>query len=320
MLRRVTYNGQDIDEKIIYVLSIISHILIYIRKEIMICLDSRSNENIWNTLKYGSFVALCFVIMATGVATLMAQSEKIAAKDQESAEAITAALKALGGEKNIYDIKSLILTGTRTYSSNSSVDRIEIKILLPENILMIQQRPDRGMIMYTGVSKGEVRNSGWMGSERILTPSFTANEELNRFGLLLMGILLRSDPVAPITLASMAGASDKFIITKETGALGEMEFDPTQKYPSRIGYKDTVRNFTQQQNTNTNSNIGKIVIGPSAPETVDDVILFKDRTAIDGVMFPRTIVYERQGKPFRELKIENIQINPELTLADFEVP
>jgi hypothetical protein len=61
-------------------------------------------------------------------------------------------------------------------------------------------------------------------------------------------------------------------------------------------------------------------IGLGGEELVDSVIRFKDRIAVDGVMFPGTIVFESGRGGDRELKIENIQINPKLSLADFEIP
>jgi len=74
--------------------------------------------------------------MAAGAMLLMAQSGKIATKDQKAAEAITEAIKALGGEKNINGIRSLILTGKTTFLSNGVEEEIEIRILLPDNILL----------------------------------------------------------------------------------------------------------------------------------------------------------------------------------------
>jgi len=60
-------------------------------------LNSRSNKNVWNTLKYGYGVALCCVIIAASGVLLMAQSGKITTKDQRAAAAVTEAIKALGG-------------------------------------------------------------------------------------------------------------------------------------------------------------------------------------------------------------------------------
>jgi hypothetical protein len=117
----------------------------------------------------------------------------------------------------------------------------------------------------------------------------------------------------------VAGTSDKFSIAKETGALGEIEFDPMEKYPILISYKDAVRNIVQIKTPLPNGKFN-FWMGPGDEELVDSVMRFKDRVAVNGVMFPGTIVFESGRAGDRELKIEKVQINPKLTLADFEIP
>jgi hypothetical protein len=259
--------------------------------------------------------------MAAGVVSLIAQSVKITAKDQKAAEAIAAAITALGGEKNIDNIKSLILTGTTRYYSHSGVYETEIRILLPDNYLLIDKRIGSEMTIYARASKGESRTVGFTGTgERMGVP---LSNEVNRFSSLLIGALLMGDPVAPLTISAVVGASGRFSIAKATGALGEIEFDPKEKYPLLISYTDVVRNITVQENNKTNANgkfSGSIRIGPGPEELVDSIMRFKDRVAVGNVVFPGTIVFESRGKADRELKIEKVQINPKLTLADFEIP
>jgi hypothetical protein len=60
---------------------------------------------------------------------------------------------------------------------------------------------------------------------------------------------------------------------------------------------------------------------PSASsDMVDAAILFKDRFAVDGVMFPRVVHWQIPGRRDMELWISEVQINPNLSLADFVVP
>ena len=280
--------------------------------------DERLMSRRQRTLKYVLRVTCCCVIMAVGVVLLTAKSGKITAKDQKAAEVIKAAITALGGEENIDNVKSLILTGTTKYYSYDAVDDTEIRILLPDNYLRIDKRS--GMTVYARASKGKTQTAGFTETgDRMGTNH--ANE-VNRFAYLLLGALLKGDPVAPLTISAVSNTSDKFSIAKETGVLGEIEFDPSSKFPFLISYKDAERKMTIQKNSRDTGGkfSGNIVIGPGAEELVDSIMRFKDRFAVDGIMFPRTIVFESRGKPVKELKIEKIQINPKLTLADFEIP
>jgi len=253
-----------------------------------------------------------------GVALLIAQAGKITAKDQKAAEAITAAIMALGGEKNIDNIKSLILTGTTKYSSHGAVDETEIRILLPDNYLRIDKRIGYGTLQYARASSGESLNIGFTETGGPL--GVPRANEVNRFASLLIGALLKGDPVAPLIISAVADTSNKFSIAKETGVLGEIEFDPVRKYPLLISYKDAVRNLTIYKTTYNDGKITSERGGSGNEEFVDSIMRFKDRIAVDGVMFPGTIVFESRGKPISELKFENIQINPKLSLADFEIP
>jgi len=263
--------------------------------------------------------------MAASVVPLMSQSGKIAAKDPKAAEAMTEAIKALGGEKNIDNIKSLILTGTMTWASQKGrVDKIEIKILLPNNILRTSEVTISGLRVYQGITKGELINTTFSGTNRVNTSSFGYDYELAEFARLLTGALLRGGPVDPLTITSITGISDKFSVAATTEILGEIEFDPKEKYPLLISYKGLMTidfdssSWQMTTDPKTGMSRGSLQLGRNV--VVDTVMRFKDRSAVDGVMFPRTIVYERQGEVFRELKIDKIQINPKLTLADFEIP
>ena len=275
----------------------------------------RSNESRLSTLKYVHRILLCCAIMSAGVVLLIAQSGKITAKDQKAAEAITAAITALGGEKNIDNIKSLILTGTTKYYAGSAVDETEIRILLPDSYLRIEKRIGNVLTIYRRVSKGESHTVGFTGTGGRVEV-YPLTNEVNSFFSLLMGALLKGGPIAPLNLSAVAGTSDKFSIATETGAPGVIEFDPVRKYPLLISYKDVVRNLKMTQTASHNFPLMRL----GEEEVIDSVMRFNDRVAVEGIMFPLTIVFESGRKTDGELKIEKVQINPKLTLADFEIP
>jgi len=261
---------------------------------------------------------LCCVLIVFGNVLLKAQSEIIASKDPKAAEALTASIKALGGEKNIDAIQSLILTGTTTFAQTKVVEEVEVRIFLPDNVIWISKRPM--YIRYNGVSNGVSRNAGFAGKERMGVPTSTAQDELKRLAILLIGTALREGPVAPLTLSSVAGASDKYNITNATGDLGVVEFDPKDKFPSFIGFKDVVADYLSEPTTVPGTNIMRTTLGGPETKNVDAGMRFKDRVAVDGIMFPMTIVFESGGEVDREVRFEKIQINPKLTVADFEIP
>ena len=56
------------------------------------------------------------------------------------------------------------------------------------------------------------------------------------------------------------------------------------------------------------------------PDIVVGDIQFKDRFPVDGIMFPRVIHWQIPGVRDMELWIQEVEINPNLSLKDFEVP
>jgi len=280
----------------------------------------RLNKKRWNLLKCGCRTALYCVAITVGITLLMAQSGKIDTRDQKAAEQITMAKKALGGEKNIDNVKSLIIKGTEKYVQSNVEYEMELRILLPDNYIFISTNRSTGVIVFKGVSNGELRNTGFTKTgERIGVPSTTSLNELNRFACLLMGALMKDDPVAPLFLSSSANTSNKFSVAKETGVLGEIEFDTKEKYPLHISFKDVAAKTKTETTADPNTRMGSYTRSAEI-EAVDAVMRFEDRFAVDGIMFPRTIVYEQRGNAYMEYKFENVQINPKLTLADFEIP
>ena len=92
-------------------------------------------------------VTVCFFAVF-----LPAQSGGIAAKDAKTGEAIDAAIKAIGGADKIGGIKSLIIKGTKVMGP--LVFEVEMRMLLPDSIVQIEQFPQR--TVYTGISRGKL--------------------------------------------------------------------------------------------------------------------------------------------------------------------
>jgi hypothetical protein len=108
----------------------------------------------------------------------------------------------------------------------------------------------------------------------------------------LIGMFVKAGS-APTTFSSR---STPGVFNMEGIASGEIEFDLKTGYPSVIKY----------------SNIGIMDGG-------NNEMRFGDRFSVNGIMFPRVIV-ETTGTSKKERRIAEVQINPKLSLKDFEVP
>lgn len=243
--------------------------------------------------------SLCLHVVVTiciCAALLMAQSGVVTPKDNDKTakEAIDTALKALGGADRIDDIKSLIIKGT---GNRPGVNyKYEIRILFPEDIIRINLFSDR--VAYSGLSQG-----------KLLTPVVTTLtgptadnlrmlrywREVIEWAIFLSGTVMKSGS-EPLVLSS-TNMPGLFGLSIPAGVFSEFEFDQKTGYPSVIKYTE-LPDFGGNTNVYTFSS---------------------ERFSADGIMFPRVITSNLLGGP-SEMHIEEVQINPKLSLKDFEIP
>lgn len=200
------------------------------------------------------------------VAFLMAQTGgmSITAKDQNAKEVLEAAQKAIGGADKINSIKSLIIKGTGTINTKSTripsaeTDitteyKYEIRMLLPDNYLMINQFPESfvsiasyDLTMYEGISQGKLLNPPRIsvrpglnipvptqypaGVERQMISAETA-----KFTRLLIGTLAKTGST-PIMLSSRSKPGIFNISNMPDVSTNEIEFDTKTGHPSHIMY------------------------------------------------------------------------------------
>ena len=300
------------------------------------------------TVKEIGLFSLCIrtvVTMCVCAVFLMAQSDSLTMKDTKSREAVDAAHKALGGADKISGIKSLIIKGTGTNAAFSRTDDgpftrtgssvkydFEIRILLPDSFLRIERLPV--ITTHNGISNGILITTPMMtpgspgggntqpdpkiaGTAANAQAQASANEaqaktqspavinQIDEWSRFLIGTLAKAGP-APLTLSS--STSGGFILTKPDGDVGEIEFDAKTGYPSVVKYKWT----------DSLDSIRSIIGGtPGAQDTAGNEIRFRDRFSVGGIMFPRII--NTVGPTMdREITIEEVQINPDLSQKDFE--
>jgi len=222
----------------------------------------------------------------------------ITTEDQKAKDAVDTALKALGGADIISDIKSLIIKRTSLISPDSIMS--EYRILLPDNFIevlqgsVIRNQFPEG-ITYTGISQGKfflVLQNGVNreAAERTVGGVFWGYAKT--WSLYVLGILMRSDFV-PVAISSGSNPNI-FNLTTNTGhpvldMPGQIEFDPETGYPLFIRYTNIIGNMREFE--------------------------YRDRFPVNGIMVPHHITINGgQG-----MRLE-VQINPKLSLKDFEGP
>ena len=290
-------------------------------------------------------VALAAACVCAGL--LMAQSGGITAKDAKAKEALSSAIKALGGADKTGGIKSLVIKGTWAWLPQGRALGMEIRILLPDSFVQIHQ-VDMGSPFYRGISRGtlipppntEISPYSLDGS--LVPPEITeafakrlairidydTNAMADKWSRFLIGTLMKSDST-PITISS-GSASGVFSLTKSNGAVGEIEFDPKTGYPVVIRYKNPVSAggpgivFNESSKTKPNGSAKTDITSARPSENMDGgEIRFRDHFSINGIMFPKIITStEISGgiTTTEELRIEEVLFNPELSLKDFEIP
>ena len=265
---------------------------------------------------------------------LMAQSGGITAKDAKAKEALAVAHKALGGADKIDDIKSFIISGTETRAVFTSMDQgpmtktgsatneFEIRVLLPDKIFQFEKAsPLPGMsarTSYSIVSNGEFINlsifdppiPGMPPAKPASKDQIVINRQLQEMARLLVGTLMKAGTM-PLTISS-GSSPDRFTITTTEGGLCEVEFEAQGKYPSIVRYKVMETIFVRDPVTGNNT-------GETRMEERDEMMQFQEWAFVDGIMFPRVITNKAETMD-REMRIEKVQINPKLTLKDFEIP
>ena len=243
--------------------------------------------------------SFCMRIVATicvSAILLMAQAGGVTPKDndQKAKDAIDTALKALGGADKIDGIKSLIIKGSGNGPGTSY--KYEIRMLLPGDIIRISRLPDR--ITYNGLSQG-----------KLLTPVVTTLtgptadnlrtlrywREVIEWSIFLSGTLMKSAS-EPLVLSS-TNMPGLFGLSIPAGVFSDIEFDSETGFPSVIRYSEL-------PDFGGNTNVYKFS---------------SDRFSVDGIMFPRVITSALMHGSV-EMHIEEVQINPKLSLSDFEIP
>ena len=255
---------------------------------------------------------------------MTAASDGITTKDKNAKEAVDKAIKALGGKEKIDGIKSLVIKATVLSNSSKYLDSLaitdhsaelrqrvesqeetpkdmEIRVLFPDNFIRINRYPEKKtLIGFEGFSNGK--------AIRRLPPQVDENStrademrvaryptHLKQHARTVIGMIMKSG-FTPATISSGAKPG-VFEMSIQTGQKyydiipDEIEFD-ADGYPSVIKYISDSGNATEER--------------------------YSERFSVDGIMFPRVIT--NNGLVSSVIRIEEVRINPKLSLKDFEIP
>ena len=262
---------------------------------------NRADKKRWFSQSFRIAAMICL-----GSVLLMAQSSGITVnnRDQKAQEAVDAALKALGGADKINGIKSLIIKGTSVSYDNAFVLKytnepttqsvFEIRILWPDSFLRILSITD-GRVITLGVSNGKlIMDSPSISAKMNAGATDSMLAEWTAFSI---GTLMKAGP-KPLTISSRSKPGNLKLSIRDLPD-GELEIDPNIAYPSYAGYS-----FTNKYEASG---------GPR------EIQFSNDRFPVSGIMFPREIIRTTSGGSLF-MRIEEVLINPELTLKDFEIP
>ena len=154
------------------------------------------------------------------------------------------------------------------------------------------------------------------------TNNFHINRRTGELSRFLIGTLMKTGS-APMTISS-GSTSGVFNLTKNDGeAAGEIEFDSKSGYPSVIRYENPKPppGHIMAASVIVNHDGSLTVGGISAQNPGGGEIRFQDHFSVSGIMFPKVITYTQwYNDTVTELRIEEVLINPKLSLKNFEVP
>jgi len=268
-----------------------------------------------NSAKTFSLILRVVTAICVCAVLLQAQTDRIAVRknDQTAQNIANATLKALGGADKIDAVKSLIVKGTRTSTTTGSpvrddgtrISEFEIRVLWPDDYIMITRSPDR--IGASGVSQGKILSNTSNATLSDIRRELMLMRESLATGHMLIGALMKSG-VRQMTLSSMG--SGVFYLNMDAGIFNGFDtFDSEIQFDSKTGYPSVIK---YNEPSDLAGGIMEYRFG-------------SDRFSVDGIMFPRVINSHRvtiiDGMiSTSEMRIEEVIINPKLSLKDFERP
>jgi hypothetical protein len=261
----------------------------------------RDNRSYW--LAAAAWLLAATVLGAQAGAPQDKGSAQAAALLQRARQAIT------GG----HAIRSLVLRGTVREGFNGVTGEpgalsgpLEYRILLPDCFLRIAR---------WDISTEE-RRSGFRGDFVIWTASSQSpavRPYQTNFAKLVVGLLARTDSVAPLKATGIEGSTIHF---KDPGGSDlSLDLDPQSHLPTRARYMTLAGFPTPGVHRNA---AGMPIVTPLKYERAEESLVLDDRRAEHGVNLPHRIRRMAKGVTFEDVCLTEIVINPALGRDDFK--
>jgi hypothetical protein len=247
---------------------------------------------------------------------------------QEATSELAAARAAVGSPAALAELKALALKGTiQNLNHNAGKlgpeERLEIRILLPDNYLRIIQ------------GSRVLRTYGFSGttvlqSVRPIAPGpFTVRSDPGSGALdaeratlarLMLGMLAHAATVlrVAVRIATTPDGARALEARGTNGFVAWLDLAPGSQVPLQVRFDDEV-SFPVEGGTERNLGYARVA---SMPPRVNAqvTLMFEDRRLVAGLRLPHRIRRVARGVTFEEMRLEEVVVNPPLTAKDFVRP
>ncbi|HMF93553.1 MAG TPA: hypothetical protein VKE96_04630 [Vicinamibacterales bacterium] len=274
--------------------------------------------------------------------------------DTKAAQLLAQARAALGGEKNLANVRGLTCTGSyeRTLGDRQLSGEVTLDLQLPDKMLRtetVNPIGDMTIVVAQGINGEKLLRSqqtlnGPPGAIiRMAPPAANADAETQalrnaraEMARTLLAFLLATPASQPVEFAYGGEAEADEGKAEVLDAKGEGSFavrlfvDQKTHRPLMLQYRGVapqVRIQTQQmqgppdpERLRRAEQAAHDAAGTAPPPQLVDIALYlDDYKSVDGVMLPHHIARSIDGKPVEEMTFKTIKVNPAFKSGAFEV-
>ena len=248
--------------------------------------------------------------------TAAALTAVVAAQSPDAAQVLASAREAIGGDKKITAIKTLVITGrTRQVRGNNLVPiEFEIDCELPDKYVRKDETPAQDT---------DPTTVGFIGEQLIQVPAPGAGrggrgEQGGRGGGPPRGATARQD-FARLMLGLFASTYPSFPLTFKYVAVGEAP-EGKADILDVSGPANFTARFIVQQSTHLPVMLMWQAPAPPQGAPAEQRMYFADFRDVDGLKLPFRVRRAVAGETVEETTFDRIRINPKIDPRKFEVP
>lgn len=243
-----------------------------------------------------------------------------AAPPRTLADALACGKAALGGAGVVNGVKTLRLTiEGRNVQSGEKTQTIDDALALPDKFMrrttmVTLPRPGLPNPLINGfvgqtVFAGMFTNGAWTAMSSDDSSRVAFHQDFARYVLMW---LLRTSPLVPASL-TFEGITDQRAIVAAAGDDGfnaTLALDARTCVPTRLTYV---------RPPNMGELLSRRGTGAAPPASITAGIELSDYRVTQGLSFPRTMRFLRDGQPTGEWRVIDLQVNPSLPNDTFSV-